>query len=128
MPRLKALNSILLYCRDLKASAEFYRKLGLSLGREKMGVIPSSLGDLTIQLLDQNSAYFQQDAQRKDKGVGVFLEIEVENVDAYHSELIGKGLKPSSTPRDWPWGKREFAIKDPDGYRIVLYSPLPSTT
>lgn len=31
------------------------------------------------------------------------------------------GMKPSSEPRDWPWGRREFVLRDPDGYKLVFF-------
>lgn len=27
-------------------------------------------------------------------------------------------------PRDWPWGNREFVLKDPDGYKLVFWHEL----
>jgi uncharacterized glyoxalase superfamily protein PhnB len=121
MPMLKSLNTILLYCSDQKASARFYQSLGFAVDLNDQIMLPVTLGGFTIQLLDQSRAYFQQDARRREKGTGVFIEIEVEDIDGYYRSLVDKGLHPASEPRDWPWGNREFAIKDPDGYRIVFY-------
>lgn len=48
----------------------------------------------------------------------------VDDVDETYKELLEKGLKPSSEPRDWPWGNREFVIRDPDGYKLVFYREI----
>ncbi len=120
MSPLKALNSVLLYCQDIRRSAEFYERLGFSIGPEHDGVVLATVGAFTIHLLDQSKAVFQQDAPR-DKGAGVFLRIEVSDIDQLHTEFLGKDLRPAGVPHDWPWGSREFAMKDPDGYRLVFW-------
>jgi hypothetical protein len=44
-------------------------------------------------------------------------EKDIDYVDAYYRDLIAKGLKPSSEPRN-----REFVICDPDGYKLVFFN------
>lgn len=122
---LKALTAVLLYAKDPEASAEFYEKLGFDPGASTDGTRQVTLGTTTVTLVDRAKAKFQQDAYREPKGAGLFLMCKVEDIDGYHQELVGKGLKPSSAPRDWPWGNREFAIKDPDGYKIVFWQKVP---
>lgn len=51
-------------------------------------------------------------------GQGVYLTIEVENVDEIYEELKGKGLPIEIELRDEPWGDRHFAIVDPNGIGI----------
>ena len=46
---------------------------------------------------------------------------DIEKTADFYKGLIAKGLKPSSKPRDWPWGNREFVIRDPDGYKLVIF-------
>ena len=64
---------------------------------------------------------FRKEAQLEHKGAGIFLYLSVENVDEAYKDLIAKGFNPSSEPRDWPWGNREFVIRDPDGYKLVIF-------
>jgi uncharacterized glyoxalase superfamily protein PhnB len=64
---------------------------------------------------------FQKEAKLSDKVAGLYLYISVDNVDDYYNNLVSKGLKPKSEPRDWPWGNREFVIRDPDGYKLVFF-------
>jgi catechol 2,3-dioxygenase-like lactoylglutathione lyase family enzyme len=49
-----------------------------------------------------------------------FAYLRVDDVDAYHAELQGKGLQPLDAVTDKPWGMREFGIKTPDGHRITV--------
>ncbi|MGG6231013.1 VOC family protein [Tenacibaculum sp. SDUM215027] len=57
-------------------------------------------------------------------GKGVYLTIEVENVDSYYKQLKEKGIRIEIELRDEPWGDRHFAIIDPNGIGIdiVTYS------
>ena len=57
-------------------------------------------------------------------GKGVYLTIEVENVDSYYKQLKEKGTPIEIELRNEPWGDRHFAIIDPNGIGIdiVTYS------
>ncbi|ATA90151.1 VOC family protein [Capnocytophaga stomatis] len=63
---------------------------------------------------------FQQPFQNQ----GVYLTIEVENVDEVYKELKFKNIPIEIELRNEPWGDRHFAIKDPNGIGIdiVTYS------
>lgn len=53
-------------------------------------------------------------------GKGVYLTIEVENVDEVYKLLKEKGVSIEIEIRDEPWGDRHFAIKDPNGIGIDI--------
>ena len=53
-------------------------------------------------------------------GDGMYLTIEVENVDSMYKELKKKGVTIKIDLRDEPWGDRHFAIKDPNGVGIDI--------
>jgi catechol 2,3-dioxygenase-like lactoylglutathione lyase family enzyme len=59
------------------------------------------------------------------QGQGMYLTIEVEEVDAVYEELKSKGVVIIIELRDEVWGDRHFAIQDPNGIGIdiVKYSP-----
>lgn len=59
------------------------------------------------------------------QGQGMYLTIEVENVDKIYQEMKQKGIVIEIDIRDEPWGDRHFAIQDPNGIGIdiVRYSP-----
>lgn len=56
---------------------------------------------------------------------GVYLTIEVDDVDRIYQELKQKGVEIKIDIRNEPWGDRHFAIQDPNGVGIdiVKYSP-----
>lgn len=58
-------------------------------------------------------------------GSGMYLTIEVNDVDALYEQIKKKGVPIKIILRDEPWGDRHFAIVDPNGIAIdlVKYSP-----
>jgi len=59
------------------------------------------------------------------QGQGMYLTIEVKDVDKVYTELKKKGVEIKIDIRNEPWGDRHFAIQDPNGIGIdiVKYSP-----
>lgn len=63
-------------------------------------------------------------------GQGMYLTIEVDDVDRLYGELKQQGVEIKVDIRDEPWGDRHFAIEDPNGIGIdiVKYSPVQGGT
>lgn len=62
------------------------------------------------------------------QGQGMYLTIEVDDVDKLYQTLKRKGIPIKIELRDEPWGDRHFAIEDPNGIGIdiVKFSPPQS--
>jgi len=126
---LKNINLLGFYVSDISATVDFYSKLGFQKTRKEKTLAEISLGSMTLQFIDKETAKEQSEAFQKEafgepKGMGVYINVEVQNIDEYYKSLIAKGLKPSTEPRDWPWEHREFVIRDPDRYKLVFYQKL----
>jgi uncharacterized glyoxalase superfamily protein PhnB len=67
---------------------------------------------------------FKKDANADEKGLGTYFNISVEEIDLFYKSLIKRGFKPVNEPRNWPWGNREFVLKDPDGYKLVFFEKI----
>lgn len=120
---IKRFHSNLFYASDLEQTARFYKQLGFPVEKSP-DTIRIKLGDFTLAFVDKNKTPIQKEANAEPKGLGFFVYVEVDNVDAHFQSLKQRGVRTSSEPRDWPWGKREFVVKDPDGYKLVFYSPV----
>ena len=59
------------------------------------------------------------------QGQGMYLTIEVADVDKVYSDIKKKAIEIKIDIRNEPWGDRHFAIQDPNGIGIdiVKYSP-----
>ena len=122
---VKRLHSVLFYASDLAATADFYERCGLSVVRsDDDPVIRITMGDFTLEFLSEQKATIKNKASNVPKGLGIYTYVEVDDADAHFAEIKRNGVEPSTEPKTWPWGKREFVVKDPDGFRIVFYSPV----
>ena len=122
--RMKSVAGVTCYVKDLNETAQFYETLGFEIKKRELSYLTIYLNWFWMNFVlisKEEKPEFQKEATLSNKGAGVFLYISVENVDEAYNDLVAKGLKPSSEPRDWPWGNREFVIRDPDGYKLVIF-------
>src|SRR3990167_6789742 len=125
--KMKSVAGIVHYVKDTAKTAKFYEDLGFQLTKNDPGHLSIRLNWFWMDFHPQDKEdkpEFQKEANLKNKGAGLFLYIKVDNVDKFYKSLVAKGLKPSSKPRDWPWGNREFVICDPDGYKLVFFKKI----
>lgn len=53
----------------------------------------------------------------KSQGVaGVWVFVDVDDVDRLYEEYLRRGAKVAKPPADYPWGRREMLVEDPDGH------------
>ena len=78
-----------------------------------------------ISFLLPNHPSQQPFFQQPFEGKGMYLTIEVDDVDKVYAEMKKKKIDIKIDIRNEPWGDRHFAIQDPNGIGIdiVKYSP-----
>jgi catechol 2,3-dioxygenase-like lactoylglutathione lyase family enzyme len=54
------------------------------------------------------------------EGRGMYLTIEVDDVDSLYAKIQKKNIPIKIDLRDEPWGDRHFAIEDPNGIGIDI--------
>ena len=59
-------------------------------------------------------------------GHGMYLTIEVDDVDRLYKEIRKKGVEIKIDMRNEPWGDRHFAIQDPNGIGVDIVKYAPS--
>ena len=99
-----------LHVPDVKASAAFYRdKLGFTW----------DFGDDSYAVVwrDNSAIHFVRDENSPN---GVHLFQWVRDINAYYSEIRGRGATVASEPTDQPYGIRQFAVQDLDGVEIIF--------
>ena len=55
----------------------------------------------------------------KGEGVRIYCST-VQDVDELARRIKARGGNLTQEPRDEPWGRRDFALVDPDGYKITI--------
>ena len=122
-------SSVFLYVADVVRSMDFYNEV---VGAEIAQVHAESenspvtlailrIGAFALMLHPQDPN--DEEFQGVRPGVGIHLQLRVDDVDAFHRHCIEQGalLSISGDPVDQEWGWREFALKDPDGYVWSIY-------
>jgi uncharacterized glyoxalase superfamily protein PhnB len=57
----------------------------------------------------------------RKKGEGFRLYCTTtQDVDVLADRIVARGGKLDQEPRDQPWGMRDFALTDPDGFKITI--------
>ena len=56
-----------------------------------------------------------------------FGYIEVDDLDAYRSEIDDALVDLINEPRDKPWGMREMGVRTPDGHRVTIGQVIART-
>ena len=55
----------------------------------------------------------------KGEGVRIYCTT-VQDVDTLARQIKARGGALTQEPRDQPWGMRDFALVDPDGYKVTI--------
>ena len=104
------------------ASLAFYRDLiGLELVEEWTefghGAVLSAGGAARVELIEL--------AEAADEALprhAPFLGLKVTDVDGVHERAVGAGATILSALQERPWGGRGFAVRDPNGVGVNVYT------
>lgn len=140
--------AVALTCKDMRKSVAFYRDV---LGFRMKESWPDEeapmwanmlLGDQSVMLggavepaaveamcggdVDDVRIHTKlaEDFQAHRSGVGVSFYLYVPDIDAYASEIAGRGAELLRETKTQFYGIREALVDDPDGYRLVFYTPV----
>jgi catechol 2,3-dioxygenase-like lactoylglutathione lyase family enzyme len=124
------LDLIGIVARDMRASLEFYRRLGLDIpeGAEDEPHAEATTPSGLRVAWDTAELIRQIDPEWTDPSGGhrvalAFLCPDPAGVDAKYQELAALGFG-HKVPWDAFWGQRYASVKDPDGNQVDLFAPL----
>jgi uncharacterized glyoxalase superfamily protein PhnB len=118
-----------LTCKNVEASVQWYRDaLGFTVAMpfERDGKLVGAIisaGDIRI-VLNQDDGKLGWD---RIKGQGFYLQLNVDgpaDVDAAADRVRAAGGTLLSEPADRPWGARMFQVRDLDGFKLGVSTPL----
>lgn len=114
---------------DLEASIAFYRDiLGfiVSDSIEHDGeVVGASIKAGVVEFLLGRDDF--EKGRDRLKGLGFRLYcVTYQDVDEAAKNIVARGGELDHEPVDQPWGTRDFAVTDPDGFKISISTPMPS--
>ena len=130
-----SLHMVGLIVRDMTASLEFYRRLGLAIpeGSEGKSHVEIEMDNGLVFFLDAKPARWDPAVIPRDRtptqgAYDVVLEFYLETqeaVDAKHAELLAFGYSSHAAPNDVGNGMRFAFVNDPDGNTVLLSGLLP---
>lgn len=110
---------------ETKAFYMDHLNFGVTFENEFYLLLHTPAHEAEISFLLPNHPSQQSLFHKPFQGQGIYLTIEVENVDEVYKKLKSKGIPIKIDIRNESWGDRHFAIEDPNGVAIdiVTYSP-----
>jgi catechol 2,3-dioxygenase-like lactoylglutathione lyase family enzyme len=110
---------------ESKAFYTNYLGFGVTFENEFYLLLHTTNHEAEISFLLPNHPSQQPFFHKAFLGQGMYLTIEVDDVDSIYNDLKKKGVPIKIDIRNEPWGDRHFAIEDPNGIGIdiVKYSP-----
>lgn len=107
---------------DIETSMAWYRDvLGFTIGERwedggKLLGAEIAAGDVTFMIGQDD----WKKGRNRVKGVGLRLYCTTnQDIDKLAARIKDNGGTPDG-PKDTPWGTREFAVDDPDGFKITI--------
>ena len=93
---------------------DFYLLLGTESGTQISFLLPNHPSQATL-------------FHHAFNGQGVFITVEVEDVDQRYERIKATGTTIAVELRDEPWGDRHFAVVDPNGIGVDVVTHTPPT-
>jgi uncharacterized glyoxalase superfamily protein PhnB len=118
--------NLVFWVQENRISEKFYQKVGFELVESDDSHSRMRENGFDIVLVNmRDDDLFARDSMIGKKGKGMYVYIEVLDVDKKYKELKSYKIKTATEPKDWPqWGNREFIVKDPDGYKLCFWAPI----
>ena len=121
MPKLtpQTANTIL-YCHAWAETVAFYRdQLALPITHHSDWFIEFALTPTArLSIADERRATIPS-----SHGAGITLTFQVADADALWADFHAAGLAPTKC-RTHAWGARTFYLRDPEGNRLEIWSPI----
>ena len=116
-------NHYVLAVHNARKAAKFYvEALGFQIVDEPPGWVFVRKDNCLVMLGE-----CPDDMRPSDLGChNYFAYLRVDDADAYHAQLKGKGVPSVREIEDKPWGMREFGVTTPDGHRIMIGQTIKS--
>ena len=115
MTQASEFTHLFMHVTDLKRSKEFYSTLGFAVLMDHGGY---------VRIGSRDGFYIGMEQRPSDQvgAAGIEIVIRVPDVDAAYHRLVASGVKFDTPPADQEWGAKHAWLRDPDGYRLSIYS------
>jgi predicted enzyme related to lactoylglutathione lyase len=122
--KVNSISGLTCSVQDLARTADFYETIGFRRGKEESDRATFYVNWFFVTFVAQDleeDEDLRKEAEASTKGTGMSVYIKVDDLTDYHEAVVARGMKPEGEPERTPSGNREFALRDPDGYRLVFF-------
>jgi catechol 2,3-dioxygenase-like lactoylglutathione lyase family enzyme len=122
--KVNSIAGVTCYVKDLARTADFYEAIGFRRGKEESDRATFYVNWFFVTFVAQDreeDEALRKEAEASTKGAGMSVYIKVDDIADHHQAVVAQGMKPEGEPERAPSGNREFALRDPDGYRLVFF-------
>lgn len=121
----RTLHQTFLMVSELDRTVEFYEQaLGVAVTRRGDRSAEFDTGECTLVVEEdfdaETLAGFGLEPPGDDRGDGLIVVLEVDDVEAVHERAASAGAEVLMEPREVDWGRKMFLVADPDGYVIEV--------
>lgn len=117
--KLSSVSGLTCDVADLDRTVAFYEGLGFRVGKRDATQATCYVNWFWITF---NAAGADAPtAPREAAAAGPAVHLKVDDIDQAYQDVLAAGHKPDSEPAGRAGGGKEFALLDPDGYRLVLF-------
>jgi catechol 2,3-dioxygenase-like lactoylglutathione lyase family enzyme len=110
---------------QLAETKSFYQRLGFELVFENDWYVLLQLNGHELAFMQPGLDFQKPMFKREYPGHGVWLTIELDDVDAAFDRVKAAGIAIEFEPLDEPWGDRHFAVLDPNGIAVDFVRHTP---
>jgi catechol 2,3-dioxygenase-like lactoylglutathione lyase family enzyme len=119
------LTYVILLCEDLPRMKAFYHEtLGLPIVRDWEDWIELRAGSVLLTLRKRGRPYDGPPRPLSSAGLQLAFRVTPEQVHAWYTDLLEKGVEILEPPRDQDYGHRTLFFKDPEGNILETYADI----
>lgn len=89
---------------------------------EKYNGVIFGIGNGMLEIADGHSAVKPEVFKQDVKSSKISIYLDVESVDEVRQVAVDNNLDIAVDIKEYPWGKREIVLRDPDGMVVVFRS------
>jgi predicted enzyme related to lactoylglutathione lyase len=122
--KVNSISGLTCHAKDLARTGDFYETIGFRRGKEASDRATFYVNWFFVTFVAQDREEgedLRKEAETSTKGTGMSVYIKVDDITDYHEAVVAQGMKPEGEPERTPSGHWEFALRDPDGYRLVFF-------
>lgn len=113
--KISSISGLTYRVADLDKTMAFYESIGFRVGKREDAQATCYVNWFWLRFVTADG-----DGVRPEDCPALYLKVD--DIDDFYGELLAKDFAPEGEPRKERVGKREFRLRDPDGYTLAFFT------